>query len=97
MQAIKALVIGMGLVLVLGIGLLGYGLYRNAAKSSASAGAASFGTVMIPSAPGAKMVDMLEADGRLAVLLEEGAGRRIVVLDPASGGIAGTFVLAPAP
>lgn len=37
MKALKGLVIGMGLLIVLGLGLLGYGMMRNASKASAQA------------------------------------------------------------
>lgn len=105
MQAIKALVIGMGVLLVVGIGLLGYGLYKTSVKSSVppavsvplQVSAAGFGTVSVPVARGAQVMEMRDVGGRLAVLLDEGGARRIAVLDPATGGIVGSFLLSPAP
>lgn len=103
MQVIKALVIGMGVLLVVGIGLLGYGLYRTSVKSSGPQAVsvplsgAGFGTVSVPVAPGSQVMEMRDVGGRLVVLLEEGGTRRIVVLDPATGGVAGSFVLSPTP
>ena len=102
MRAIKALVIGMGLLLVVGLGVLGFGLYRASVKTTAPAAApsppiAGFGTVTVPLAPGAQVISLHEAGGRLAVLVDEGGARRVVVLDPATGTLAGSFVLVPAP
>lgn len=105
MRAIKALVIGMGVVLLIGIGLLGYGLYKTAAKPASSTPAqaasgpmaVSFGRVTVAVAPGAQVVEMREAGGRLVLLLDEAGGRRIVVLDPVAGTEIGSFVLSPPP
>lgn len=104
MQAIKALVIGMGLVLVAGIGLLGYGLYNKSAKRPSAVSsvgdvpaATAFGTVQLPVAPGARLLHLQEAGGRLAVLVDEGGTQRIIVLDPVAGSVLGSFVPAAQP
>ncbi len=47
MKALKVLVIGMGLLIVFGLGLLGYGLYRNTHRLSPSAPPATQ-TVSVP-------------------------------------------------
>lgn len=108
MQAIKALVIGMGMLIVAGLVLLGYGMYSRAGKMGGSdavvavpqagvtAAPAAFGTVPVTLAPGARVEDMAAVGGRLAVRVSEGATSRILLLDPASGVVAGSFVLAPA-
>lgn len=103
MQAIKVLVIGMGVLIVAGLVLLGYGMYSKARKPggpevAAPAPAApppAFGTVPVTLAPGARVEDMAAVGGRLAVRVSEGEASRILLLDPASGAVAGSFVLAP--
>ena len=104
MQAIKALVIGMGVLIVAGLILLGYGMYsksRNLGDSDAVATAQptaplqAFGTVPVTLAPGARVEDMAALGGRLAVRVSEGEASRILVLDLTSGAVAGSFVLAP--
>lgn len=94
MRAIKALVFGMGLLLVVGLGVLGYGLLAKAGRLGGGGGSAvAFGTVPLPLPPNAQMLALQEAGGRLAVLVDDGAGRRsILVLDLASGAVVGSFV-----
>ncbi len=50
MKALKVLVIGMGTLIVVGLGLLGYGLYRNTHRLSVPA-ASNAPAVTAPSAP----------------------------------------------
>lgn len=108
MRAIKALVIGMAVLLVAGLALLGYGVSTkvarkddtSAAAPTASAGqadgAAPFGDVAVPLAPGAFVEETMVVSGRLALRVVEGDVGRIVVLDPVGGRVLGSFVLAPA-
>jgi hypothetical protein len=108
MQGIKALVIALGVLIVAGLVLLGYGMYAKARKLGGSEeiavqpvapGAAplrAFGTVPVTLAPGGRVEDMAAVAGRLAVRVSEGETSRILLLDPASGAVAGSFVLAPA-
>ncbi len=92
MRAIKALVIGMGLLLVGGLILLGYGVYSNVAKlSSPGDGVAA----MLPE--GARIVDMVATGDRVVLRLENaGAGQRLLVFDPVSGQLTGALDLVPA-
>jgi hypothetical protein len=104
MKAIKGLVIFMGLLLVAGLGLLGYGMSIKAhqtgprAAAGAAAGAGSlFGAVEVPLAAGAHVEQMVVAGDRV-VLRVLGAGpERLVVLDPGQGRVAGSFVMTPEP
>lgn len=103
MKAIKTLVAFMGVLLIAGLGLLGYGFYSKAgqgggkpraAVTAAGAGEA-FGSVAVPLAAGARVEQVLVAGDRV-VLRVTGAGpERLVVLDPAGGSVAGSFVLSP--
>lgn len=107
MQAIKALVITMSVLLVAGLALLGYGMYSKARKLSAPAeppplaaaapaAGAAFGNVPVTLAPGARIEEMTAVGPRLALRIAEGESQRILVLDPATGMVAGAFLLSPA-
>ena len=99
MKAIKALVAFMGVLLVAGLALLGWGLYsqagKMATKSKPTATAEEFAAVAVPLPAGARIDQVLVA-GERVVLRVTGAGPdRLVVLDPAAGTVAGSFVIAP--
>lgn len=95
MQAIKVLVIGMGVLLVAGLGLLGYGMYAKARKLApeAPAHAAPFGEVAVRLPAGTRVEQMEAVAGRLALRVSDGTATRILVLDPGTGQVAGVFVL----
>lgn len=98
MKAIKALVIFMGLLIVAGLAVLGWGLSNQTAKSTPTRVAtegARFGTVEIAVPAGMKVEQTLVAGERVVLRLTGGAGERFVVLDPADGTVAGSFVLRP--
>ena len=110
MKALKVLVIFMTVLLVAGLGLVGYGVVNRAphgkpgpaaAGVTANSGpveeARDFGAVEVPVAAGAHIEQMAVAGDRV-VLRVSGAGpERLIVLDPAIGRVAGSFVLAPQP
>lgn len=92
MKAVKALVAFMGLLIVAGLGILGWGLSNQAARLGGGKGAPdAFGAVAVPLPAGARVEQVLGA-GERVVLRVTGAGPdRFVVLDPASGSVAGSF------
>lgn len=103
-KAIKALVAFMGILLVAGLGLLGYGLMnvKNGSKprvpapaASTSAPAAEFGALAVPVPAGSRVEQTLVVGDRLVLRLAGGGGERLLVLDPAEGRVAGSFVLTP--
>ena len=100
MKAIKALVAFMGILLVGGLALLGWGLYSQAGKMTTKAtrpsvAADDFGATTVPLPAGSRIDQVLVAGDRL-VLRVVGAGpERLVVLDPAAGVITGSFVATP--
>lgn len=103
MKAIKALVVFMGVLLVVGLGLVGYGVATKTGKpetavkpATVAAGAAApFGEVTVPVPAGTRLEQTLVA-GEKVVLRVTGAGAdRLIVLDPADGRITGSFVLSP--
>ena len=102
MRAIKALVAFMGVLLIAGLAVLGWGLYSQAGKISTkgkrpvSAAVTDFGAVAVPVPAGARVEQALVAADRLVLRLKDAAGPdRLLVLDPASGAIVGSFVLTP--
>lgn len=104
MKAIKGLVLFMGILLVAGLGLLGYGLFTQTGKGSAkkpapaaaSAGA-SFGQVEVPLPAGARIDQALVAGERIVLRITGSGPERLLVLDPATGEVSGSFLLAPQP
>lgn len=101
MKALKGLVIFMGLLLVAGFGLLAYGMYSKAGQLGKSGGAARaadgavFGQTEVPLPAGARVEQMVAAGERVVLRISGGGSERYLVLDPASGRVAGSFVLVP--
>jgi hypothetical protein len=102
-KAIKALVAFMGVLLLSGLGLLAYGVATKTGQSGAKpvAGAVSatyrtedFGAVAVPVPAGARVEQTLVVGERVVVRIS-GGGDRLIVLDPADGSVAGSFVLVP--
>lgn len=110
MRAIKGLVAFLGVLLVAGLALLGYGLYTKApfkgtpaASSGGAAGAvavapvAEFGQLAVPVPAGYRVEQMVVAGERVVLRLGGGGPERILVLDPGQGRVSGGFVLTPEP
>lgn len=103
-KAIKALVAFMGVLLVAGLAVLGWGL-SNTSKSvgkakpvaAASAPVAQFGALAVPVPAGARIEQALVVGERVVLRLAGGGSERLLVLDPAEGTVAGSFVLMPEP
>lgn len=107
MKAIKALVIGMGILIVVGLGVLVWGLLRSGkelgqaapavqvplAGSEAVAPGGYYATDLVLPA-GARVVGMQSVGGLLAlhVIGEAGPGK-LLMLDPRTGRLAGTVSL----
>lgn len=106
MKAIKGLVAFLGLLLVVGLGVLGYGLYTKAHQKGSAVAftgpvqpvkVAEFGTVAVPVPAGARIEQMAVAGERVVLRLTGAGPERVVVLDPGLGKVTGAFVLAPEP
>jgi len=109
MKALKVLVIFMTVLLVAGLGLVGYGVVNRAPQSkpghaaatvaSAAAGAEGrdFGTVEVALPVGARIEQMAVAGDRVVLRVSGAGAERLIVLDPAIGRVAGSFVLTAAP
>lgn len=106
MKAIKALVVFLGVLLLAGLGLLGYGLYSKApmkgtpvaaSGGSGPAPVAEFGQLAVPVPAGSRIEQMVVAGERVVLRLSGGGPERILVLDPGQGKVAGSFALTPEP
>jgi hypothetical protein len=102
MRAIKGLVVFLGVLLVAGLGLLGYGLYAkkppNKGMSPAPAGVtAEFGAVSVPVPAGSRIEQMTSAGERVVLRLSGPGPEHLLVVDPAQGRVVGSFVLIPEP
>lgn len=103
MKSLKALVIGMGLLIVVGLALLGYGLYRNtmhvastkAVPTGVGEGATPYFAVELPVAAGDHLEQMAVAGDKVILRFSGADGERILVLDPQTGHLAGTITLVP--
>lgn len=108
MNALKALVIGMGALIVIGLAVIAVTIVRRAntdapvagdakpAVALAQSGAAlpSFGVRDIAVPAGSEVMSITAADGRVILELQDGdAMTRILLLDPATGAALGGWRL----
>jgi hypothetical protein len=104
LRGLKALVIGMGVLIVLGTALV-IGLVIKRFYDAGGGGGEAAGrgvhrvsppaplAIRIPSPRGAAIGGMTSLDGRLAIWVKDDAGGRIVMIDPRSGTVSGTVTL----
>jgi hypothetical protein len=97
MKALKALVIGMGVMIIAGLGLVVFGLYRtnHAPSGSAPTPTAKSGyfSTELPVPAGTKLDQMTAAGDRVILHITDGDTDRILILDPQSGQITGSISL----
>lgn len=79
MQGLKALVIFLGVLIVLGLGVLVYGIATKAGKLGD--GPAPFEDASVALPAGGSILEMRPAADRLYLRVETPAGERILVLD----------------
>ena len=84
MRGLKALVIGMGILIAVGVVFLVYAIIQKAGEEGISGGSAVNTQVTIPA--GAEVIETSLGDGRIALRLRmpDGSGR-LLLLDAASG------------
>jgi hypothetical protein len=95
MKALKTLVAVMSLLIVAGLGLLGWGLIHGRERAPTGGAAAGYATA-VPLPAGARVEQVLAAGERVVLRIAGPGGERLVVLDPAAGRVVGRFDLAPA-
>ena len=103
MQALKALVIVLGVLILLSAGVVAVTIYKRTAGNLAGSPPApgntvAFGTKQIAIPPGAHIDDVMSAPGRLVVRLRLADGSpRLLVLDLDTGAVLGELDFVPAP
>ena len=100
MQALKALVIVMGILIIAGITVIGVTIFnRLGGKAEISRELpASFGAKSVNLPSGSTVEQVAVDDGRVMVWIKDGRGRsHIIVLDAQSGDELGAFELESAP
>jgi len=97
MRALKGVVIGMGLLIVLGMGLLVYGLATRLGGTAEGGGEPEFGTVRAALSAGARIGAVAVQDGRIVVPVQlPGGGAEILVFGLKDGRRLGAITLDPA-
>jgi len=100
MRALKALVIVMGIIIVIGVAVVVVTIvHRMQGKPGAATtaiGAAQLGDVVLPLPPGCRVAEMTSANDRLWLRLEPLTGNAtnaacadILILDPSTGSVVG--------
>lgn len=90
MQALKFVVIGMGILIVLGLALVAYGLVTRVSKDDA--GAQNIGDLSLNLPAGCTIAQVEASDGRLVVRAdgpEERGCQQVFILDLSEGKIVG--------
>ncbi len=99
MRALKTIVITLGALVILAFGLLVYGLSQNWHRLStpsqpaatAKTPAATWGHVGLGQPADSRIQSVTPAGSLIVVQVVSGGDERLVVLDPASGAVVGTF------
>ena len=92
---LKAVVIGLGVLILIGVGLIAYKLIDGqGSRAVQSPGDYATDTVTLPA--GSRVVTMTGEGDRLSLLVEDGAGRQqVITIDRSSGAVLGTLTLEP--
>jgi hypothetical protein len=99
MRSLKALVAFMGLLIVVGLGILAYGIYVKfgdmAEREAAGPGETWSGDALVSIPAGGRVEETLIGDGRLVVRVAlPGGAQRLIVFDLATGARIGAIDLA---
>jgi hypothetical protein len=100
MRAIKGLVIFMGVLLISGVALMGYGIFHQKGSHKVAFTAPAvpqFDTIQVPLPAGGRIEQMVVAGDRVVLRVQAAGAERLMVLDPTQGRMVGSFVLAPEP
>lgn len=104
MRALKTTVVVLGALIVVAFGLLVYGLSQNWQRVNAPAPATAtavkpgpWGRVGLGQPPDSRIQSVTPAGNLVVVQIVSGSDERLLVLDPASGAVVGTFAVADKP
>ena len=102
MQLLKALVIGMGVLIVLAIGLLAYGLLSKTKEGNAPSETPSFGDLALAGNAGCRIESTVVAGERLVIELAPATAgtpdircEKLIVIDLGTGTVIGGIALQP--
>jgi hypothetical protein len=94
MRSLKALVIFMGVLIVIGLALLAYGLTTKAGRLAMGTPATGFGEVEASLPKGAVIAETSVGDGRVVLRVEmPGGEQRLMVFDLSTGASLGVIRL----
>ena len=86
---LKAVVIGLGVLILVAVGLIAY---KVVAIAMGGADELTTATAAVP--VGSRVISMTEEDDHLSLLIEDGAGRqRVMTIDRKSGAVIGILTL----
>lgn len=105
MRALKTIVVALGALIVVAFGFLVYGLSQNWHRMNAPAPAATasvgkpatWGRVGLGQPPDSRIQSVTPAGNLVVVQVVSGSDERLMVLDPASGSVVGSFAVTGKP
>ena len=90
-RILKAVVIGLGVLILIAMGLI---VYKVVGVATGMSSAQTSATVAVPA--GSRVVDMTQDGDRLSLLIEDGAGRQqVMTIDRKSGAVMSIVYLEP--
>ena len=97
-RLLKAIVIGLGVLILLGVALIVYEVIGRSGKIGARVSPDSYATATVTLPSGARVVGMTGEGDYLSLLVEDAAGRqRVMTIDRRSGAVVGTLTLETEP
>ncbi|HEX9463794.1 MAG TPA: hypothetical protein VGB82_14440 [Alphaproteobacteria bacterium] len=111
MRTLKTIVVALGVLLVVGFGVLVFGMTQSwhrvavpaptaagpAAPAAAPAALPNWGRVVVGMAPDAHIQSVTPAGRVIVVQIVSGNDERLLVLDPTNGAVVGIFALGERP
>jgi len=94
-RLLKAVVIGLGVLILVAVGLIVYVIVGRVLGDGAGS-PADFASASVNLPSGSRVVSMTADDDHLSLLIEDGAGRqRVMTIDRRSGAVLGVLILEP--
>ncbi len=97
-RTLKAVVIGLGVLIVLALAALGVGIVYRIDRVAGPASGEGFASAGVVLPAGSRAIAMTGEGDVLSILVEDAKGRQqVLTVDRRSGAVLGTLTLAPAP